>query len=364
MEQNHGRPNQAELLQNFQRLDELDTEFRGLANDIMAVFMRPDLTPDDVIMTGSAAEGCLLARWFREGKAIFEVDLLFAGISLTQDNFEKNIEELPRKPGFVKILYDKTIADSFHPKLRSDIIAIQNSIESPYLCGGRIKRDMTLRRIRYQDEEGAVKLIVSMFLGVPMTSISVDDKSDVDGPSANVYVNVKTPTGHFLEYSSDNVPAARCDFWPPLAKEWISRQRRWPSDDVITGIVQKGCHLVAKSTVGGDEDFEWRWSFSIAEKELALRRNPHQRLCYLMFKSIFYARMKFEINSKTLPSYLVKTVMMRMCEQLPPSEWSGDTLVARLTDLFVELERYFSDLFRYENIHYSAFQTFRQSTYS
>ena len=42
----------------------------------------------------------------------------------------------------------------------------------------------------------------------------------------------------------DFVPAFLCNGWPKVAREWIKRERKWPSPDVVHKILQEGFHLV------------------------------------------------------------------------------------------------------------------------
>ena len=134
----------------------------------------------------------------------------------------------------------------------------------------------------------------------------------------------KTSTikSHALTVSFDNVSCFYCLFWPKIANEWISRERLWPSLDVIDRITKSGSYIVAKSRPGSDNELDWRWSFSTAEMQLAEERTPIMRYCYFIFKSMFYKYFKFKIQEKSLPSYVAKTCMLYVSE-MHPSEWWG-----------------------------------------
>ena len=123
--------------------------------------------------------------------------------------------------------------------------------------------------------------------------------------------------------SIDNVPCFYCPFWPNIAIEWYERDRLWPSKKEIQKIVKNGCHVVAKSNTVNSDEYNWRWSFSLAERKLALIRNPTQKYCYFLFKCFFYKYIKFYMDDRMLPSYIAKTCMLFVCER-HSEEWWGD----------------------------------------
>ena len=123
--------------------------------------------------------------------------------------------------------------------------------------------------------------------------------------------------------SVDNVPCFYCPFWPNIATEWYERDRLWPNKKEIRKIVKNGCHVVAKSNTINSDEYNWRWSFSLAERKLAQIRNSSQKYCYFLFKCLFYKYVKFYINDRVLPSYIAKTCMLFVCES-HSEEWWGD----------------------------------------
>ena len=78
----------------------------------------------------------------------------------------------------------------------------------------------------------------------------------------------------------DFIPALRSREWPRIAREWIERERKWPSDDIVKGVIQEGYHLVVKSPkINGNPDYDFRISFSHAEYLLSQEMNDIQRDC-------------------------------------------------------------------------------------
>ena len=83
----------------------------------------------------------------------------------------------------------------------------------------------------------------------------------------------------------------KLNWWPDIAREWILRERIWPSKAVISDLT-KLSYLIMKSSAApsskNDTSFELRYSFAHLEKELVMKRSPSQAYVYLVFKSMFY----------------------------------------------------------------------------
>ena len=116
---------------------------------------------------------------------------------------------------------------------------------------------------------------------------------------------------------------------PQQADDWITRSRLWPLKDEIERIVCDGCQVVPRSSPGGDNTSEWRLSFSITEIRLAKLRSLDQQWAYYLFKGIFYCYLKSiepsDAEEKPLFSYIIKTTMLYVCEEHPPTDpvWSS-----------------------------------------
>ena len=122
----------------------------------------------------------------------------------------------------------------------------------------------------------------------------------------------------------DIVPAIKIPTWPEQAAEWTLRERKWPSAEVVDGIISEGVMIVCKTPPGGDPDLHWRLSFSRAEvallstPELPCRQHAHKIFKYII---------KHVISPpKVLNSYHCKTVMLWASERLPPDSWGWDRL--------------------------------------
>ena len=105
----------------------------------------------------------------------------------------------------------------------------------------------------------------------------------------------------------------------------------------------KGCHIVPKSSPGSNATNEWRFSFSQAEVLLANARTKFQSKCYLVAKSIFYVYIK-KYNAKVdeeLPSYVLKTIMFQMLEEIHPDIWKWEAI----KDVFAVVKEIFARLY-------------------
>jgi len=142
--------------------------------------------------------------------------------------------------------------------------------------------------------------------------------------------------------SFDNVSCFSCTFWPQVASEWRLRNRKWPSNEHVEMIVDGGCFVVPKQSVAGDDQhkLEWRWSFSQAEMKIAALRSPKMHYCYFVFKCFFYTYLKLKDNTRQLlPSYIVKTCMLHLCEQKEETWWNSQNTSKCVYHLMLALRK-------------------------
>ncbi|XP_070554058.1 uncharacterized protein [Ptychodera flava] len=128
-----------------------------------------------------------------------------------------------------------------------------------------------------------------------------------------------------FEQTADGALALTCTQWPSMAKDWATRDRKWPTSDVVRAVVEAGCHVVPKSYPGegGDEYLQWRLSFSLAERTLAHCFSENQRKFYLVIKKIWRMHLK---EPSVLSSYHMKTTMFWTSEKIAPHQWRKDML--------------------------------------
>ena len=119
--------------------------------------------------------------------------------------------------------------------------------------------------IETKTTEGPKKVVSSSLL----LRSGLFPESAIQGPSCNKTIDIDIS----FNMSTDDVPCLVSPLWPKCALDFLSRPRPrdWPSKELLDRIEQAGCHVVAIGHPRSDnKDAEWRWSFSVAEKELTL----------------------------------------------------------------------------------------------
>jgi len=145
-----------------------------------------------------------------------------------------------------------------------------------------------------------------------------------------------------VESGIDFIPALRSREWPQVAREWIKRERKWPSPDIVENIIHEGYHLVVKSPKkNGDPDCDFRISFSHAEYLLSQETNDIQRDCYRCLKK--YHRAYLCTQPKSLVSFHLKNLFLQTIEETGAEMWTesnrAECMIKLLGNLFNVLKR-------------------------
>ena len=126
-----------------------------------------------------------------------------------------------------------------------------------------------------------------------------------------------------VEGGVDFVPALKSPGWPKVAQEWTTRERKWPSQDVVDKIVQEGFHLVVKpSKTSVKKDCDFRLSFGHAEYLLSQEMNNVQRECYRCLKK--YHRAYLQTTQKGLVSFHLKNLFLQTIEETGTEMWTDE----------------------------------------
>ena len=120
----------------------------------------------------------------------------------------------------------------------------------------------------------------------------------------------------------DVVPCLVSSAWPTCALDFLHRDRPrdWPSKTMIERIEKAGCHVVGVGHPQSDnKDIEWRWSFSVAEKELIHDMNDGMYGCMYVLKAIKKHHWTRTDPDKptTFYSYYIKTACLWVYETEP-----------------------------------------------
>ena len=139
-----------------------------------------------------------------------------------------------------------------------------------------------------------------------------------------------------VQVKVDFVPAFRSREWPMVAQEWIKRERKWPSLDVVEKVIYEGFHLVVKPAKnGGNPDFDFRISFSHAEYLLSQEMNKVQRECYLCLKK--YHAAFLASNPKGLVTFHLKNIFLQTIEETGAEMWTERNRTECMMKLFGNL---------------------------
>ena len=134
----------------------------------------------------------------------------------------------------------------------------------------------------------------------------------------------------------DFVPAFRSRGWPMVAREWIERERKWPSLDVVEKVIHEGFHLVVKPPKnGGNPVCDFRISFSHAEYLLSQEMNKVQRECYICLKK--YHAAFLASNPKGLVTFHLKNLFLETVEETGAEMWTESNRTECMMKLFGKL---------------------------
>ncbi|XP_078316744.1 uncharacterized protein LOC111101641 [Crassostrea virginica] len=145
-------------------------------------------------------------------------------------------------------------------------------------------------------------LFRTTFLDFARSSNSLRRSSIQHGPCATYEIN---------GYETDLAYCFQSRQWPNEALPWIQRCQlsHWPSERVLSAIVNEGCHVVPIGSAP-DRDTEWRISFSWAEQKLVYSMNHCQFLCYGLLKIFLKEVIDVDPNNPScLCSYFMKTIL-------------------------------------------------------
>ena len=176
------------------------------------------------------------------------------------------------------------------------------------------------------------------FLGNSYYNYSLDTliSFKIHGPVVNVCFQKLLSS----VYSADFTFAIPCFAWPPES-DWSSREKMWPNQTVVTTIKNLGFHFVPKNQENDKSMLTWRYSFSLAERELSKEINEIARKCFLCLKIISADHLK--PICKRLKSYHLKTILFRTLEVTSGNMWSEENILNCLDYLLEELRKHFTN---------------------
>ena len=155
-------------------------------------------------------------------------------------------------------------------------------------------------------------------------------EGSIVGPS----YSLQYATGSY-NVDHDFVYGLKCEKWPLQATEWILRDRpqSWPSFEQVSAISSQGCHVVpVGSHMSHLKEFEWRFSFSVAELMLARSLTDEQKLAYSVLKVLIKSEMKLR-DADAFASYYLKTCLFWLLEKKGVKVWNEQSLATNVLEL-------------------------------
>ena len=202
----------------------------------------------------------------------------------------------------------------------------------------------TAQFLGFKDDEETLRHVMARMFSTRPEDITIEDNTQETATTAEVTITVKKGEEVLIKFSFDHVPCIKLHAWPSIGHEWKTRDRKWTEPELIETIIQNGCHLVPKTSPGGDVRKEWRYSFSLAEILLSKHRSSPQKQAYALFKILFYRYLKGiksqDPAGRGLYSYLGKTVMMWACETYPPEHPIWMSITSSVDMLLEKLQKH------------------------
>ncbi|XP_062592426.1 uncharacterized protein LOC134253852 [Saccostrea cucullata] len=151
------------------------------------------------------------------------------------------------------------------------------------------------------------------------------------GPSCTVF----TANDEVINKETDIVFCLQSHHWPPIALQWVqrSREKGWPSESLVSEILNGGFHVVPIGSTPADE-LEWRISFSRAEQKIVYSMNHCQFLCYGLFKIFLKEVINFQNNTHVLCSYFIKTSVFWIIQSKMSLAWIPENLLSCFWECF------------------------------
>ena len=185
-----------------------------------------------------------------------------------------------------------------------------------------------------QRKKARGKRILNPFFDPMIAGSITETREDSIKEAANV-TDFEKSSDH-LEGGVDIVPAFKAPGWPIVAQEWIRRERKWPSQEVIDQILQEGFHLVVKAPKnGGNLECDFRISFASAEYLLSRELNEVQRECHRCLKK--FHRAYLSTKPKSLVSFHLKNLFLQTVEETGAEIWTQSNRVECMMKLFRNL---------------------------
>ena len=252
----------------------------------------------------------------------------------------------------IELVQNESFIEEGYAKLRvSRCMSRRFNLKEGFLSTDTIKHlvKQCIKPITSFPEKVSVCYQVSKFLW------RSEKQVNIHGPAINVHIST---LGDGITYLADFAFAIPCLKWPPES-DWPFRNKMWPDHRVVTTIKELGFHFVPVNQKNDKSKLTWRYSFSLAERELSEHVNEIARKCFQCFKIIFVDHLKS--ICKRLKSYHLKTILFHTLEVTPAQTWSEKNILSCFDYLLKELQEAFDQqrCMHFWISHINLFQDFK-----
>ena len=303
----------------------------------------------NVMLAGSAHEGGVLSRAFlkkeKKNNWELELDLEFVLLDLSK-SLKDHIEETTNN-GFVRVrfsadeLYTLSLKNGwkFSEEYRK---VFKNIVRDGYIYPKELK-NLLQQEFIYNPTSKFPEAVIALLFNKNVDGINLECTfpGAITKSSIMTQVIIKYREETLLTFSYDAVVLIRLDWWPEAAHQWITRKRAWPRESDIKNL-STCCYVIPKPRLpemvehNGDDEINFRYTFSHIERKLMSKLSPQQSFVYFLFKSLFYLHVK-NLESDIIPSYCCKTTMLWTCEKFESSDPFWDSTMQAVAYLFSEL---------------------------
>ena len=323
--------------------EHMEEDINRLAKDLeQCCAGNPDV---EVIHTGSGFEGLSLPHLDSRSTAwntdadhmIIRTDLkLLQGVKLPERTTQKSDEELQDFPGSEPGSAERAISSTNEEEAKN-IVYIFNASHAGYAhltkkqfsqpTDADLVPEHCLKNLKFIEDS---KDLIPLKGGAHGGAFISAGEGSITGPSFSLPYTLGTFT-----VNRDFVYGLKCSFWPSQGEEWAHRKREhcWPSTAMVSTILGQGCHIVPVGSHSSVlRDFEWRFSFSIAELMLARSLSEKQKLAYSVLKALIKNEMKLR-GLDVFSSYHLKTSLFWFLEEKGIEFWGRNSLAKNIFNL-------------------------------
>lgn len=313
----------------------------------------------NVMLAGSAYESTILSRVFlveegdlQRNNAELELDLEFIAFELPK-SLKERLEKTERN-GFVRLrltldeAYKLSLENGWKFPMEYKRIH-SNIIKDGYIHANELKKSLK-QLFQYRHDEKFADAIIALCFNKSVDDVEIEcvHPGILTKSSVMTRVIIRVEGEAFLTFSYDAVALIKLSWWPDAAREWVARNRSWPSKRDVDEL-SSHCFIIPKPMTQHPTESEmnessarmdFRYTFSHLERKLMSMFSQQQMFVYFLFKSIFYKHVK-SLRPDLIQSYCCKTVMLWTCEKFDPHNlfWgqNWESTVQAVLYLFKEL---------------------------